>query len=78
MQILEGKGDLAYVEQRRSQVERSSASHVREELSAGYVIQEHVEKLIGMVCPIELNDEGMFDHGQNFSFTFHVLSLHTA
>ena len=30
-----------------------------------------------MVCPVESNDERMFDHGQNLPFTFHVLSLHT-
>jgi hypothetical protein len=75
MQIFEGQCDLAYVEQRCSQIECASASHVREQLSAGHVVQEHVEKLIGVVCPMELYDKGMFDRGQNVLLTLHVFSL---
>ena len=57
MEIFKGERDLARVEKSRFEIERRLAPHVGKQFAARHIVEEHVEKLLGPVCPMQMDDE---------------------
>ena len=61
VQVFKRENDFANIEQGRFKIQCDASSHVGKQLSAGNVLQKHVEKLIGVVRPIHSDDERVRD-----------------
>ena len=61
MEIFEGERDFGRVEKSRLKIERRLAPHVGKQFATRHVVKKHVEKLLGSVCPMQMNDERVFN-----------------
>ena len=77
MEVLEGGDDLDGVEVRRVDAEPAGRPEVAEELAPGHEGEHHVEEVLVLVEPLQLDEEGVLQREIVISRLMNYSSLRT-
>jgi hypothetical protein len=75
MEILECERYFTHIEERCLEIKCAVTSHISKEFSSGHIVQEHIEKLVGMMRPMKSNNERMIEASENFFLTLYMIRL---